>query len=80
MADFTLHNFGLFSVRMKGWDNSRCQLLECGTKLNPYRAHFATKEQKIQVHQWTLYELVRTKKAIGMTHDRVTHGRSCQLS
>lgn len=36
-----------------------------GIKLNPYRAHFITKEQKTQVHLWDIAWTGPFKKAHG---------------
>lgn len=53
---------------------------QCAIKLNPYRAHFVTEEQKTQVHLWTLHELVHLKRPMGIIQDRATHGRrSCKF-
>lgn len=44
-----------------------------GIKLNPYRAHFATKEQKTGPSVDTVMNSSILKRPMGMTHDRATH-------
>lgn len=77
MAGITLHNWAIFSKNEGVGQQSWCQLLvTVGLSWTPIEPTFVTKEQKIQVHLWTLHKWVHLKRPVGII--RATHERSCK--
>lgn len=61
----TLHNWAIFGKNALGAEQQELLMTAPGQALqevHPSRAH---KEQKVQVHLWTLHQLVHFKKLSG---------------